>query len=131
MILVACVNEEHPNHAQALKIFEAISSGEVKVVISSQNILEYSTVLTKSYKLPTEEAAKSVKALLSDVNFSLIYPNVVALNDYATKLSEAILHPTDLFLMTTMLANGIDSIITDDRDFLKVKEITVFNPFDE
>lgn len=129
MILVACVNEEHVNHAKVLKLFKSISSGEVKVVISSQNILEYSTVLIKGYKLPAKEVAKSVKALFSDSNFSLIYPNSVALEDYATRLSNTALHPTDCFLMTTLLANGVDSIITDDRDFLKIKELTVYNPF--
>lgn len=129
MVLVAFVNEEHINHIKALKLFELISSGEVKVVISSQNILEYSTVLIKGYKLPAKEVVKSVKALFSDSNFSLIYPNSIALEDYATRLSDTVLHPTDFFLMTTMLANGIDSIITDDRDFPKIKELTVYNPF--
>lgn len=129
MVLVAFVNEEHANHTKALKLFGSISSGEVKVVISSQNILEYSTVLIKGYKLPAKEVVKSVKALLSDPNFSLIYPNSVALEDYATRLSHAILHPTDFFLVTTMLANGIDTIITDDRNFSKIKELTVYNPF--
>lgn len=129
MVLVAFVNKEHVNHAKALKLFELISFGEVKVVISSQNILEYSTVLIKGYKLPAKEVVKSVKALFSDSNFSLIYPNSIALEDYATRLSDTVLHPTDFFLMTTMLANGIDSIITDDRDFPKIKELTVFNPF--
>lgn len=129
MVLVALVNKNHINHDQAENLFVRIYSEKTRVFISSQNILEYSAVLTKGYKLNPSEVAKSIKSLLSDPNFFVIYPNAEAINRYSRGFSDSPLHPTDFFLTVTMLANGIDSIITDDRDFGKIKGIKVYNPF--
>ncbi|KKU89084.1 MAG: hypothetical protein UY20_C0017G0012, partial [Candidatus Yanofskybacteria bacterium GW2011_GWA1_48_10] len=49
---------------------------------------------------------------------------------YLTQLKgERGVHAADLFLAATMLSNGITSIITNDRDFKKFSELTVYNPF--
>lgn len=129
MVLVALVNKDHINHNSAESLFTRIYSEKIRVFISSQNILEYSAVLTKGYKLAVSEVAKSISSLVNDPNFMIIYPNVEAINQYSSDFSKGSLHPTDLFLVATMKSNGINSIITDDRDFGKIKEIKVFNPF--
>ncbi len=129
MVLVALVNKDHINHDVAKDLFDRIYSQQVQVFISSQNVLEYSAVLTKGYKMPASEVAKSVESLTNDPNFLVIYPNREAVDKYSEGFSGSPLHPVDFFLVATMIANGVKAIITDDRDFEKIKGIKVYNPF--
>lgn len=129
MVLVAFVNKDHVNHRLAVELFNRLYSGRIQVFISAQNILEYSTVLAEGYKLPVAEVAKSIESLINDPNFLVIYPTPGAIKRYASGFSTKRLHPVDFFLLTTMQDNDIDSIITDDRDFGKIKGVKVYNPF--
>lgn len=129
MVLVALVNKDHVNHDLVERLFVRIYSEKIRVFISSQNILEYSVVLTKGYKLSPSEVSKSISSLIDDPNFLIIYPNTETISEYSSDFPKSPLHPTDLFLVATMKSNGVDSIITDDQDFEKIRGIKVYKPF--
>lgn len=129
-ILVALAVETSPRHQLATGFFEVVFTKKILGVISSQNLLEFSAVLIRAYKIPSRKVADDVKNLISEEALEKIFPNSLTLEKFTGLLKQKInVHPSDLFLAATALANNIDTIVTDDADFLKVKEIKVYNPF--
>lgn len=129
-ILVAYVVKESSNHQKALSFFQTIIEGKLKAAVSSQNLLELGAVLTKAYKLTHVAASNDIEKFMSDPLIEIIYPNSQVMGKFTHFLKEKYkVHVTDLFLAATALSYNIDTIITNDRDFLKIKEIKIYNPF--
>lgn len=124
-ILVAYINQEHPFHLNAKKLFEKIFNKEFKPVLSSQNLLELTTVLIHAFKIPQEEAVKDVELFVNNPFFEIVYPNWMVLTKFFYLMRKKIsIHATDVFLIATALGNGIKTIVTTDKQFMKVKEIS-------
>lgn len=75
-ILVAYINRSHPFHWYAKKIFQRIFKKEFNPVLSTQNLLELTTVLIQAFKIPQEKAIDDVRLFVKDPLFEIIYPNV-------------------------------------------------------
>ena len=124
-ILVAYINQSHPFHLSAKKLFKKIVEREFKPVLSSQNLLELTAVLIHAFKIPQQEAIGDVELFANDPLFEIIYPNLDVLNKFFNLMKKGIsLHTVDTFLIATALGNGVEIIITADKQFVKVKEIT-------
>ena len=130
-ILVAFFDRSSLKNEIAKKIIGEIEMGRFKVVVSSQNILELSSVLIAGYKGSRAKVVGDIKKLLDFIgDSSVIYPTSKSLNKYLSLLrkNESV-HMTDLFLAATMFSAGIDSIITNDLVFEKISGIKIYNPF--
>lgn len=130
-ILVYAINSLSPKHIKA-KAF--LQSAQESLAVSHQNILESLRILTHPKFLNTMSVSKALKALNNITeNLRIIYPNngtyYVALElikKYDLK-SDLVF---DAYLTATALSNDIDTIATDNvKDFSKITEITVINPF--
>lgn len=128
-ILVAVAIKDSPYFAKARDLFDQVKKGEIKAVISSQNILEFSSVLINYYKFPRQEVRKLAKTLRCALTPEKIFPNLSTLVIFEKLLTQnPTVHTTDLFLAATALANNVMVIATGDRDFEKIKGIKVYNP---
>ncbi len=129
-LLVAYTISESPHYDKAHQLFEKIANDKIYIFIAAQNLLEFAAVLNRAYKLPKKEIAKGIHRFISDPLIEVIYPNKKTTDHFIYLLNQNhTLHITDIFLIATALTNNIDTIITNDKDFKKIKEIKVYNPF--
>jgi len=124
-ILVAYINQSHPLHLKAKKLFQRILKKELKPVLSSQNLLELTAVLVEAFKISKQQAVKDVELFANDPLFEIIYPNHNVLNNFFSLMEKGIsLHTVDAFLLATAMENRVEIIITNDKKWKKIKEIT-------
>jgi len=124
-ILVAYINQSHPLHLKAKKLFQRILKKEFKPVLSSQNLLELTAVLVEAFKISKKQAAKDVELFATSPLFEIIYPNHNVLNNFFSLMEKGIsLHTVDAFLLATAMENRVEIIITTDKEWKKIKEIT-------
>lgn len=130
-ILVYSIDKFSPKHKQAQKFLkENLNILEV----ANQNIFETLRVITYP-KFPNpmklKDAVDAVERILKVC--SIVSPDwrtqriaLELIKKY--KLSSDIVF--DAYLAATALANGIDTIATDNtKDFQRIKEIKIINPF--
>ena len=99
-------------------------------VVSSQNLLELGAVLVHAFKISRQQAAKDLSLFFSDPLLEVIYPTPEVLERFFKLMKKAKeLHIVDLFLLATALTHKVEILISADREFLKIKEIEVYNPF--
>ncbi len=129
-ILVAFFDASSAHHEAAKTLLSDLNEGKFQGVIASQNILELSAVLIGGYRTTKQKVASDIQTLISFSNISTIYPITATVTQYLKLLKkEQGVHAADLFLSATMISNGITSIVTNDRDFEKISELTFYNPF--
>jgi len=128
--LVAFFDASSSHHEVAKALFADLEEGKFQGTIASQNVLELSAVLIGGYKATRSRVAADMQTLLTFPHISIIYPTAASIASYLKLLKkEHTIHASDLFLAATMLSNGITSIITHDRDFERISELTFYNPF--
>lgn len=129
-ILVYSTIKSSPKYEKAKQLFLDLADKKLQAAISTQNLLEFGTVMIKAYNLPKKSVAEDIKSFFSDGLLEIIYPQAESIQLFTKfiKLGYNV-HPSDLFLVATALIYGISVFITDDRDFTKIKEIKVYNPF--
>ena len=125
-ILVAYINKVHPFHPKAKQVFLQIIKGDFKPILSSQNILELTSVLVHAFKISKKEALADVEALIDSHLFEVIYPTSNVLSKFFNLMEKELpLHIVVLFLIATALENRVEVIVTTDKKFKEVKEIGV------
>lgn len=133
-VLVYNQDQESSFYARAADYHERAFSGKINGMISSQNLLELVAVITNPKRitkpLSLKQASGEVEKYLSTPSFTTIYPNDTTMDIFTKLLNRYRLkHPIqtfDLFLVATMLSNGIKAILTaNDQDFTLFKEISV------
>lgn len=135
-ILVYAHNFRSPFYKRAIKLQEKVVFSKLTAAVAIQNLLEFYSAVTnrKTLSKPLDYISAQ-KACLTyfTSGFIVIYPKE---NDFKTALTLA--HSKkitgrrvfDVYLVATMLSNGIKTIYTaNDRDFKMFKEIKVVNPF--
>ena len=108
---------------------------EIIGVLSSQNIVEFASTLTflsQFYKKTNQKDIINILKNFENKIFRYIFPKEKTfklLNDFLN------VHPTtkkqvfDMFLVATMLSNGVNQILTyNTKDFYRFKEIKVILP---
>lgn len=131
-ILLFARDKASPYHTKAANIFQMITEGKFEAYVSYQNLLEYSAVMTRLYKVSQKETASDIEMLLSYPNIKVIYPTLAASTVFLKLLKEEKgVYIFDLYLAATAISIGIKVIISDDRDFRKIKEVALFNPVED
>lgn len=129
-IILAARIRTDPHHIIATKIFEDIEKNIFAPFLSIQNVLEFSAVLTRVYKLSSREAARDIELIFSLPRIQVLYPTVTSRNIFIQLLSSyPNIYVFDLYLAATAISFGIDIILSNGNDFAGIKEIEFHNPF--
>ena len=126
-VLVAYLNADSPQHTLASLLLKRISDGDLKGYISSQNVLELSSVLQNTYHVSGESISKDINKIVSEL--TVIYPDPETINIFSGFVKSKKMHVMDLFLLATTKAHKIDYLVSEDKHFKDIKEIRVYNPF--
>lgn len=136
-ILVYAYNIDSELHQKSLNILQDALDWKTKVFIADKNLYEFYAIITDSRRVekpvPIQEA-NDVVNFLKNSNIQIIFPTpktidilLPLLKNYKVKKQQIF----DFILAAMIIENNIDTIITrNDKDFNKIKEINVFNPFD-
>ena len=134
-ILVYSQNKKDERYSLCQDLIKKSEKKEIDGVISSQNLLEFTSVLINLSKLekPRKEkdVLKPIKSFESGI-FKIIYPSTQTLNFFNKFLADYKTTPRrifDMFLVATMLSNGVNQILTyNAKDFAQFKEIKAISP---
>lgn len=130
-ILVYAINKSSPKHKLAQQF---LIKNRDKLSVAHQNLLESLRILTHpKYPSPmdTSKALEAVFKITEALNviypqFETMHLNFELIKKYKLKSDEVF----DGYIVATMLTNGINKIATDnERDFKRIIEIKVINPF--
>lgn len=128
-ILVYAYDNTSDKHEKAVETIEKYMLEE-KIVLSIQNIVEFTRVVTEKIpKAIPKEQARNIILELSELSEIISYDShVVADALLICKASR--LHFFDALLSATMEKEGIKTIITEnEKDFKKIAWINAINPF--
>lgn len=129
-ILVYAAHKKSSEHQKAVECLRKFQAADANIFVSSQNLLELSSVLIYALKISRKKVIPVLNNFISDSKIGIIYPTYSTLQKYCHLLETyKTVHTSDLFLTATALSNGIQTIVTNDSDFTKIKEIKVYNPF--
>lgn len=123
---VLCI-PERPSAEASAAVFQAIRSGLLEGVITTQSILDAAYILSRAgTPFSTEDFGRCILSIMS-------YVNVDSIRFF--DIREAIMHPDgdmeDDALYAYAEAEGCDAVITSDRDFRRRKHasgIPFFTP---
>jgi len=125
IFIYAALNME-PVAENCLKIMDKIAKNEIEACTSTLTWDELFQSIKK--KLGSSYAKQSGQRFLNIVNLKLLDADLNVIST-AQKLTEKYnLGPRDAIHAATAIVNKCDSIITDDSDFNKIKEIKVTKP---
>ena len=131
-ILVYAQNQSDERYSECRKWVKKVEEEKCDGVLSSQNLVEFVAVVNNLKKLKkmrpkyeTEEYCRNYRNV-----FKLVFPNVetVAVFEKLCKKYKGD-RIFDLFLVATMISNGVDKILTYNvRDYKDIEEIEVIDP---
>ena len=135
-ILVYVHNRVSPYHKTAYLLETQVLEGKLQAAISTQNILEFYSTVTSPQKinlpLSPQEAGRVIHDYLASP-FQIIHPHAGDFNRALYFSRERKITGRkifDLYLIASMLSNGIDTIYTaNDKDFRDFPQIKAINPF--
>ncbi len=129
-ILIFARDKTSLRHQKAVELFKDLEAGKFEAFVSYQNLLEFTAVLTRVYKISQKEVAGDLELLLSSPKIRVIYPTLATLPIFLKLLKKDTgVYVYDLYLAATAKTNGIEIIISNDNDFQKIKEVNLFNPY--
>jgi predicted nucleic acid-binding protein len=100
--------------------------------ISIQNLCEFFVVVTRKVEqpLPLEEAQTIISDILSSTKWMVIDRDQGTLTKAIELVKTTGTHFWDALIAACMHENSIVKIVTENEsDFMKIKDITVLNPF--
>jgi len=126
-VLIYSVDKASPFYAKAKKVVEIGIKQNVSFVITHQNLLEYTAVLRRVYKIKLEEILKDIKIFTS--YFEVISPLPTTFEIFLKLLeTNPKSYPFDLYLAATALDNQVFRIITANvKDFVNLGFKEVIN----
>lgn len=136
-ILIYAADKSSIFNKKSSKIFVEIAKGNIKGVITPQNIFEYISVVTSKKQIPKPV---SVNTALVDIEtyiatgLNVIYPQQESWRRAFELIKKAQISKQkvfDVYLAATLIDNGVKFIITantSDFEFLG-KSLQVINPF--
>lgn len=132
-VLVYANNQASQFHKKCLGLVKAAVEGNLKVVLTHQNLLEFYSVITDARRIEKPISDKDAQELVASYLNSpleIIYPNsetfkyLFILADAANIRASKIF---DVYLAATMLSNNISTIVTantkDFEGFLNIRII--------
>lgn len=132
-ILIYGYDAKSPYHKETRSVLRNLVVQNIDAYVTPQNLVEFCNVLVRDYKLSSSSAIDYAQEILLD--FKIIIPKATTTKVFLNLLRSATkdrFYSCDLFLAATMLDNGITHIITvNEKDFISIKGISVFNPWRE
>jgi len=132
-ILVYGYDAKSPYHKETRRLLKNLVVQNIDAYVTMQNIVEFCNVLIRDYKLYSSSAIGYAEEIMLD--FKIIIPKATTINRFFNLLRRNIkdrlyVYVFDIFLAATMLDNGITHIITaNEKDFVGIKGISVYNPW--
>ncbi len=135
-IIVYAYDEAYTFHYEAVKIIKAAQDGDFEGCITTQNLLEFCSVITNPKRthnpITSSEAIKitnlfwesaTIKKILPSRNTYKIWNKLV--KDYNISKAEIF----DTYLVAMMIENDMFEVYTfNENDFAKYDFITIINP---
>ena len=136
-ILVFSHNIASPFQERAKELLFLVLNGEIKGVLSPQNLLEFYSVITNPKRVEKPLLIADVSFLVDEYltsgDISFIYPKEGTSSRAFSLARKYQIRKADIFdtyLIATMLDNDVKIIYTDnDKHFRIFEEIKVINPF--
>ncbi len=136
-LLVYAHARSSPWHEAAKQLRDQAAEGDLEACLSPQILCEFFAVTTneKLFKpaLTPEQASKEIRIYWEKSNFKKILPKestIPRLLELAAQRNIQGQHIFDVFLVATMLDNGVHIVYTQNtKDFAVFKEIQAINPF--
>jgi len=133
-VLVYAHNEDSVFHPQALKLITEVAKGEMSGILTSQNLLEFYTIITDKRRLSSPITPKLASELFNQYLYSpfeIIYPNLNTNRIIVELLKKNQIKNGQIFdayLVATMLSSNIRHIVTANvADFKKFDSILVLD----
>ena len=131
-VLIYSLDSASPQFEAVRKLFARVKNGEIEAVAAHQNIVETENVLVNIYKKSLDEARDAIDNALFSFNFSLICPLPSTISLYHRLIqrysSKTKIDIYDIYLASTTLVNGVDSIATYNTKHFEGLGITVISP---
>lgn len=121
--------ETHPAYfSTAKKLFERIEGGEIQAVLSS---LVFAELLVPAYRIGEFKRAESIFRLLSNFPNIQVVSVTPEISMQAAKLRASYgMRTPDAIHAATAIIEKVDGIITNDREFLKIRKTIEVFPFE-
>ena len=132
ILVYAFDNTEKIKQRVALEILNECFDGEKIYALSSQNLAEFFVVITKKIgaPIPIENAKNIILKIIEFNGFKKLNYDQGTIIKSMSLLERLNLKFWDSLIIATMLENSVFNIYTEnEKDFNKVKNINVINPF--
>lgn len=132
ILVYAFDNSEKRKQKIAIDLLEKCFNKEKDYVLSSQNLVEFFSIVTKKIENPIsmENARDIILKIKEFKGFIKLNYNQSTIIRGIDLLKEFNLKFWDALIISTMLENNVFTIYTEnEKDFNKVKNINVINPF--
>ena len=129
-ILVYTFDAGSVKHLRAKQVFESFN--RFHPFLPVQALTEFTAAMTRAYGLSQAVVAAEIDTLMQTYALPILYPTSAVLYEYLQYLKQDTgIYAYDLMIAATARVYNLDYIITDDRDFARIKGIKVFNPFEK
>jgi predicted nucleic acid-binding protein len=131
-VLVCLFDGDAPEKRKASRdLVERCWRHEAEYSVSVQNLAEFSVVVTEKVErpMPTDQVRRFVSSIARFDGWRVVgYDGATV--ESALELGERhAIHFWDALLAATMLAHGIDTVVTEDAHLSRVPGITAVNPY--
>ena len=122
---------EPEKRAVAAELLSQCWRSEIALVVSVQNLAEFSVVMTEKVKhpVPDEVVTRFIRDIVSFNGWTVIGYDPGTIMDAVDIRRRFSLHFWDALIAATMKQHNIGTIYTEDSHFNKVTWIRVINPF--
>ena len=133
-VLVYAHNQDSLFHSKAVKLITEVAKGSMFGILTSQNLLEFYSVITDKRRLSNPITSELATELVNQYLYSpfeIIYPNITTNKIMVELLKKNQIKDGqifDVYLAATMLSSNIKHIVTANvADFKKFESISVLN----
>jgi len=131
ILVYAYDSRDKEKHKISIDILNKCWKKEIIYALSTQNLSELFTVTTKKISNPisVKEMEENINDIINFSNFSILEIKSKTILRAIKLTSEYSLSYWDSLIVSVMLENNINIIITEDSDFKKIPWLKVINPF--
>ncbi len=128
-ILIYFLNSESIYHEKAKTLIEKLQRGEIQGIVSWQNLSELYAVVTDPKRFPkpmtASQGVETTKQFLESGIIKLIFPIANTKEIFFNlilKIKPKAQRIHDIFLVSTLLSNGVKTLVTENTDDFKSVE---------
>ncbi|MBS3168412.1 PIN domain-containing protein [Candidatus Woesearchaeota archaeon] len=133
ILVYAHENSDVRKHKKSMSLLEKCWKKEIVLALSLQNLSEFYVVITIKFKNQVDKnvAEEIIKEIIEFDNWIKIKPKETTLIKAIHLSNEYSIEYWDALIAATMIENNITYIYTENvKDFSKIKELKIINPFE-